>query len=286
MQNNNKSVSFETYRFQLLPISKSIQLTIDNEITSYSELVEKKNQFLAKILELPKLSFEHSKSKISFRFDGTDDNIFIFRINVLRKINRHTPDFKVEQIEDYPAVTIVFNNDKTKQMIAIERNAKAFAYPETVSHILEYNLNRYLKSKNLAIYIEPIYSKEDFWDIVQKYENRIKQLDFELIRPNMSNISSKIDDQLKQLENSVDAHKLNLKLQSSRDGNLVIDRDNQQIDGLVEYASLGGGNVSFKVKGLRKKVKTAKTPKEINIDELEVKNLDANDLINILKFIM
>jgi hypothetical protein len=283
---NPKLVSFETYRFQILPISKSIQLTIDNEVTSYEDLVEKKNQFLADVLNKPKLTFEHSKSKITLRFDGTDDNIFLFRINVLRKLKRHTPDFKEEQIEDYPAVTIAIHNDKTKQLIAIEKNSKAFAHPETVSHIIENNLNRHLKPKNLAIYIEPIYSKEDFWEVVEKYENRIKQLDFELIRPNMSNISSKIDEQLKALENSVDAHKLNLKLQSSKEANLIIDRENAQIDGLVDYASQGGGNISFKVKGLRKKVKTAKTPTEINVDEMELKNLSPQELINILKLLL
>jgi hypothetical protein len=283
---NTKLVSFETYRFQILPISKNIQLTIDNEVTSYEELVEKKNQLLADILNKQNLTFEYSKAKIALRFDGTDENIFLFRINVLRKLKRHTPDFKEEQIEDYPAVTIAIHNDKSKQIIAIERNGKAFVHPETVSHIIENNLNRYLKSKNLAIYIEPIYSKEDFWDVVEKYENRIRELDIELIRPNMSNISSKIDEQLKVLENSVDAHKLNLKLQSSKDANLIVDRQNPQIDGLVDYASQGGGNISFKIKGLRKKVKTTKTPTEINVDELELKNLSAQELINILKLLL
>lgn len=283
---NSKLVSFETYRYQILPISKSIQLTIDDDVNSYDDLVEKKNQFLAEILNKGKLNFEHSKSKISLRFDGSGDDVFIFRINVLRKLKRHTSDFKVEQIEDYPAVRIAFHNDKSKQIIAIERNGKAFANPETVSHIIENNLNRYLKSKNLAIYIEPIYSKEDFWEVVKKYENRIRQLDFELIRPNMSNISSKIDEQLKVLENSVDAHRLNLKLQSSKKANLIVDRQNPQIDGLVEYASQGGGNVSFKIKGLRKKVKTTKTPTEINIDELELNNLPTIELINFLKVLL
>lgn len=283
---NNKTVSFETYRFQLLPISKNIQLTIDGEVNSYEDLVEKKNQLLANILNKQNLAFEHSKSKITLRFDGAEDDIFIFKINVLRKLKRHTPDFKEEQIEDYPAVTIALNNDKSKQIIAIERNGKAFAHPETVSHIIENNLNRYLKSKNLAIYIEPIYSKEEFWSVVEKYENRIRQLDFELIRPNMSNISSKIDEQLKMLENSVDAHKLNLKLQSSKDSNLLIDKDNLQIEGLVDYASQGGGNISFKVKGLRQKVKTSKTAISIHIDELELKNLSIPDLINLLKVLL
>ena len=74
-----KLVTFETYRFQILPISKNIQLTIDNEVASYEELVEKKNQFLADILNKEKLIFEHSKSIITLRFDGTDENIFLFR---------------------------------------------------------------------------------------------------------------------------------------------------------------------------------------------------------------
>lgn len=159
---NPKLVSFETYRFQILPISKSIQLTIDNEVTSYEDLVEKKNQFLSDVFNKPKLTFEHSKSKITLRFDGTDDNIFLFRINVLRKLKRHTPDFKEEQIEDYPAVTIAIHNDKTKQLIAIEKNSKAFAHPETVSHIIENNLNRHLKPKILQSILSLFIQRKTF----------------------------------------------------------------------------------------------------------------------------
>jgi glycosyltransferase involved in cell wall biosynthesis len=57
-----KLVSFEIYRFQILPISKSIQLTIDDEVTTYEELVEKKNQFLAEILKKEKYDFIESSS--------------------------------------------------------------------------------------------------------------------------------------------------------------------------------------------------------------------------------
>lgn len=85
---NSKLVSFETYRYQILPISKSIQLTIDDDVNSYDDLVEKKNQFLAEILNKGKLNFEHSKSKISLRFDGSGEDVFVFRINVLRKLKR------------------------------------------------------------------------------------------------------------------------------------------------------------------------------------------------------
>lgn len=63
-------------------------MTIDNEVNSYEDLVEKKNQFLADVLNKPKLTFEHSKSKITLRFDGTNDHIFLFRINILRKLKR------------------------------------------------------------------------------------------------------------------------------------------------------------------------------------------------------
>ena len=283
---NPKDTAFETFRYQLLPISKNIQLTIESDIKSFDDLVAKKNIILAKILDNRKLTFEHSKSKISFRYDGSGDNIYVYKINVLRKIVRSTADFKDEQLEDYPYVTIAINNDPQKQIIAIERNTKAFAHPETVSHIIENNLNRHLKSKNLAIYIEPIYSVEDFWSIVKKYERRIRQLEFELIRPNMSNISSKIDEQLKTLESSSDAHKLNLRLQSSKDGVLIIERENEQIVGLVDYASQGGGNISIKIKGIKKKKKTATTPTEIYIDEIDLKNLTPDKLIDVLKLIM
>jgi len=278
-----KTISLEKYRYQLLPLSKHIQLSFDNDITTYEELVKNKNNILAKIITNENLFIEYANSQLSLKFEGQKDNIYIFRINIQRNIKINTLDFREKQIENFPAVFIAFNNDNKKQIIAIEKNYKAFAKPETVSHILESNLNRFLKPSNLAIYIEPIYSKEDFWNAIDNYENRIKQVEFELIRPNMSNISSTISEQLKDLENSVDAHKLGLTLTSGNDGTLIINRENKQISGLVEYSSKGGGNISIKIKGLSKKIKTSKTPIEINISELELKNLPSDQLINLIR---
>jgi hypothetical protein len=282
----NKLTVFETFRFQLLPITRNIQLTIDGSITSYDDLVKNKNRLLSDILVSQRLSFTHAGAKVTLRADRNNGMIFVFRLNVLRKLKRSTPDFKEEQIENYPAVSIVFNNHEATQMLAIEKNSKAFERTDIVSRLIEKNLNRFLREKNLQIYIEPIYSKENFWDIIKKYNGRIRRLEFQLIRPNMSNISSKIDQQLKALENSVDAHKMDLNLESSKDSTLIIDKKNERISGLVDYASEGGGKISVFIKGIRKKIQTANNPKEITIDSVDIKNASPAEVIDILKLFL
>jgi hypothetical protein len=285
---NSKQIAFETFRFQILPLKQdSFQFELfDQNFNSVEKLVKNKNKILKQILSSKSISFEHSKSKISIRFEIESKNNFLFRINVRRIIRRNTEDFREERIEDYPYLYIAINNSSTKQIIAIQENVKAFAKTEIVSHLLEKNLNRYLKRYNLAIYIEPIYSKEEFWNIAKLYKHRVTNIRFELVRPNMSNISGKIDEQLKQLEKTTDAHRLNLELSSGSESNLKLIRNNRQLAGLVEYAAQGGGNSSFKIKGLKKRIKTSRNPKEIYIDELEIKNLTSEALLDVFKLLL
>ncbi|MBK9284743.1 MAG: hypothetical protein IPM51_10560 [Sphingobacteriaceae bacterium] len=265
-----KKYVFETYRYQILPISKNIQKKIDSNIETYEQLVAEKNNLLADILLNKNIFLNYKRSQVVFRLEYSDKNIFIFRLGVRRDIKRNTKEFKQEEIEDYPNIVLIFNNDPTVQKLAIQKNYRAFNKSETVAHLIENSLSNFLLGLNLAIYIEPIYNVSEFWDIIERYPNKIQQIGFELIRPNLSNISNTIDKQIKQLQLSTDAHKTKFELESNKDANLNITQDNQQIQNLLEYSAQGGGPISLKIKGLKKKIKTKKSSEEFEITELEL----------------
>jgi len=263
-------ITFDLYRYQLLPIDKSIQLSLNNDVLSFEDLIEKKNDLLASILKNENIFLNHQQSKMLFRLEAIENNVFVFRLGIKRNLKRNTKEFKVEEVENYPNILMIINNDKTSQKIAIQSNYKAFNNTSIPSHILQRSLTNFLKAMNLSIYVEPIYKTSDFWQIVENYPNKIKVITFDLIRPNLSNISGNIDKKLKELQTNIDAHKSKLEFESNKDSNLKIERDDTQINGLVDYSSQGGGQISVKVQGIKKKIKTNKSTEEITISEAEV----------------
>jgi len=278
-----KQYHIELFRFQLLPIDKNIQLSlIDLEINDYESLVKHKNVLLERILVNENINLQGKKSQVVFRLEYQSETYFIFRIGVKRILIRNTSDFKKEEIENYPNIQVIINTDPKIQTIGIERNYKAFGQTETASHILENSLMNYLQKYHLAIYIEPIYQEREFWNIIEKYSERIQKLSFDLIRPNMSNISSKIDEQIKKMQLETNSHKTKIEFESNIDSNLIVEKSNEQLENLIDYASKGGGPISLKVKGLSRRIKTSKSTETYTLNELDY-NGPKDKLLKILK---
>lgn len=263
-------ITFDLYRYQLLPIDKNVQLSLNNDILSFEDLVNKKNDLLADILQNKNIFLNHKHSKTLFRLEAIKNNVFVFRLGIKRNLKRNTKEFKVEEVENYPNILLIINNDKSSQKIAIQTNYKAFNNTKIPSRILQRSLTNFLKTINLSIYVEPIYRTSDFWQIIDKYPGKIKLISFDLIRPNLANISGSIDKKLKELQTNIDAHKSKLEFESNKESNLKITRDDIQINGLVEYGSQGGGQISVQVEGIKKKIKTNKSTEEITISAAEV----------------
>jgi len=146
--------------------------------------------------------------------------------------------------------------------------------------------NIFLKMDHLSISFQPIYAEHYFWDLVEQYKEKIIQIDFELISPNMSNISACLNLDLKQLNRTTNTQKTNLLLKSDKSSYLTPTKDDPMVKSLVEYSALGGGNIKLRAKGVKKSIQTAKGKNEINIDELSIEGASPEDLINIFKGIM
>lgn len=242
---------FDVYRYQILPLSRILQLSLFGDVPDLDTLLSRKNDILYDCL-LKLNSFQYSRAETTFRRWVVDEDTVLFRIGVDRPIKRTTKDFNEEELDSWPFIHVIFQNDSSVQKLLIEVNRRVFQNSSTIAkQLIENNINKILAKYNLVLHIEPIFEKDDFWKVVYKYEGQINWVKFSLVTPNMSNISGVLSDDLKVLATSTNATNTKLKLSSDKGSNLALSEENNILNGLVEYASQGAGNISIKIKGLK-----------------------------------
>ena len=263
-------VYFNIFRYQLLPKSTEIQMHLfENRVNSLDDLKREKNNIFSEILFNFK-SFDYPKGEFNLQTNFFENPFYSFSLNTKRTVKLPEKDFSNSTHEIWPPIMILIYNNPSVQKIAISLNKKAFATTLTMAHILQKHLNSLLSFYNLAIFIQPIYEIKEFWTIVETYEKSIDQVRFELISPNMSNISENLAIDLKGLRDSTGAIKTNIEINSDDDSALKLEKSNSFVSSLAEYSAKGGGDVSFRIKGLSKRIQTSKKVSEVSISELSL----------------
>jgi len=281
----SKDLQFYYYRYQIVPTSNSIQTTIDDyEIKDYEDLVSKKNKIFRDVVNSKSILMQGRSADYIYKVLSVEHNYFLLRIARKKDINIDKEDFSEETIVSYPNVLILIDNRPSVQQLIIQMNYRAFESTEVVANILEKNFNRYLHQYQLSFYLRPITEKQEFWELTKKYEDRITQVAFEIIKPNMANISKNLSEDLKSLQKDTNSHKTKIELNSTEDSRLEnLNEKNGELAGLVHYANEGGGEISVKVKGIRKKIHTNKQVITESIDEITIKGVDPKKMLDILK---
>jgi len=282
MLRDNPQLHFELFRYQLLPISQHVQKDMFREILSTKELKEKKNAFFQKILdEFPPLQYRDAT--INFRVDLAVSPWYVIEINTQKTLQRDKPDFEKERIDTWPHIIIAINNQPDIQLIAISRNKKAFSSCAVVAKMLQDNFQRLLHEYYLNIQIDALFDKNHFWELIKKHSGKITSVKFELISPNMANISKDLELDLAQLNVDTNSHRTDLKLNSGEGSVLEINPENTLLNSLVDYSSEGGGDIELRLKGVTKAIRTSKTARELSIDEFSAKNLSPDMLTMIFE---
>jgi hypothetical protein len=226
-----------------------------------------------------------SRAEISRKIMYNDKGMLVLRIGANRGQTVETKDFELQRIEDWPSALVVVNNEPTVQIMAIEVEHRAFRNTDTLAGILQENINRELRPYLLLIRIVPIFDKADFWQIVNEYKGRITKVSFDMVSPNMSNISASLKLDLHELNRSANVQQTTLELRSDKRDSLTLSPDNKMIDSLVDYSSQGGGNISIKIRDLTKMIKTSDSIKEINIGEIDVSANSPQQLAEAIKMV-
>lgn len=283
IKHSKKESFFHEFRYQIVPIGdKYIQTEFfPNIINTKEDLIKNKNKIFYNLVTKLKDYTAKSELNIDIKFDN--NRFVILRMAAKRELKRNTKDFKLEKIDNWPFIIIIIDNDPMIQKIYIQSNKKAFKDYLTVKNILENTFNEKLQLSQLHISIESIYDEQQFWDLIKKYDTKLLQVRFELITPNLSNISKTLTDELKNLSKLSNAIKTDIIINSEKNSSLKIDENNDTIKDLVDYSSQGGGNISIKARGYSKMQHTKKYAKEKRIDELEISGQDKKTIIDIIK---
>lgn len=280
-----KAFRFELYRYQILPIDRYFQGELFSGIKSVEDLLEKKNRIFAEKLEKIK-TIEHRNAYIISKLLFSDKDFYLFRFAVNRSVIIETKEFKEEEISNWPSFLIGIWNKSEKQLIAIQERKEAFSNTESGLRALEKSINLMLVSNQLRTYIEPLFKEEEFWKIIDQYENRVKEISFELITPNMANISGVLSEDLKNFAKNTNSAKSKLSITSDPESSLNVAHIDHQMKGLVEYSSKGGGNISIKVSGLKKRIQTTKTKMSVELGDFEISANTAQEIAEILKGVL
>lgn len=277
MATENQLIRFELFRYQLLPLTQHIQMDMFPDeafrgISSVQELRDRKNEIFAHILSgFPGLQYRDAD--LNHRVDIATPPWLVVEINTQKTLERERKDFETERLDTWPHVVVIINNKPDVQIIAISRNHRAFSSGAVVAKLLQENFQRQLSRYYLNIQVEALFEKNQFWNLVEEYGERITSVNFELISPNMANISKTLELDLAKLNADTNSHRTDLKLNSSEGGVLEIKRDNTLLNSLVDYSSEGGGDIEIKIKRMKKTIRTSKSVREISIDEISLKNL-------------
>ena len=270
------TAAFHSYRYQILPVSQELQLGLDGTITSIEDLKKHKNEFFAEALRAVN-AFMYPRATVIHQVVVRDADLTVLRLGVERDLQRQRRDFTTEPVEHWPDTWVAIDNRPHIQKCIIQKQG-GFQHTRTVAKILEDTLNERLQHYQLACVFEPIYGTSVFWDLIERFTGRITQIEFELISPNMSNLSEALTVDLKTLTRETSTQRTRLQLNSDPKAALTPTRDDAMISGLVDYASTGGGDIMLRARGVKRKMHTAKGITEISIDEVELQGTDPDGL--------
>ncbi len=217
--------------------------------------------------------------------ENTDNEFILLRIAHNRSINRETKEFKNEIIDSWPSLLVAIWNHPEKQLIAVQKRSKAFTSCQSATKLILDSISDQLEHHHLRSIHEPLFEKQLFWRLLNQYHGRIKSVEFEIITPNMANISATLAEDLKTFAKTTNSTRNKLRIEADPDAPLHLEESNQTLQGLVGYSSEGGGNISLKIDGVHKKHNTSKTVKEIQLGDMEMQG-NAEAITSVLKELM
>ena len=279
---SGKNPRFHLYRYQLLPINR-FQGDLYGART-VDELIANKNNFFREALNTPN-AFHTSRTDTTTKKIFEQDEFILFHVAANRSLNHEMKDFRTETIDNWPKLLVVIWNSPNKQLIAIQHRSTAFQKTDAVARLIFESISPVLLNQQLTAIWEPLFEKHVFWDLIKAHEGNIQEVEFEIITPNMANISGVLPKNLKDFARETNSVRNKISIEADPASSLKIDDSNPTVVGLVDYSSEGGGNISIKVSGYRKKIHTSTTVKEIEVDELALQG-EPSEIAKALKEIL
>lgn len=238
---NNK---FDFYRFQLVPVSLFQGSLFSNELNDYEYLKKVKNEIFETVIVNSQFSSNGCLLPIQKTFNT--NNIHCFLLSNFRR-QSVIKNFERTYVDSQPYVVVVIDNNSDQQIIAVSRNSAAYSSSKSVINILGRVFSRNLEKSNLEIHIEPIIQKGSFWKFLDQ-NHSLSKLSLSIVKPNLANISNTLP-KLRSIGDNTNSHKTTLSLEAPINGVLEnITRENEDINGIIDYCEKGGGTIHAKAR--------------------------------------
>lgn len=242
-EEKKRSYLFEYFRYQLVP-TRIRQLTIDDVPYTTEKIREMKNQFFSDVIS--KITLMHNNKPLHTKIMFEENEKYLLLVGNDRKVP-YVEEFETKKINSAPYSVVAIDNNPDRQIMAIRNDRNAFSGADTLSRIIERALNEKLNYYNLEIHIEAISPKESFWSAISNSKEDVVKIKFEIIKPNMSNISSTLDQEMRGIIDDLNSHKSTLTFEATSNGYLEnVTEANVKLNNIVDYATQGGGNASVK----------------------------------------
>lgn len=265
---------FHLYRYQLLPVDRYFQGDLYGAAT-IDDVIARKNAIFAEALGAPG-AFTGGRTQTATQALAQADDFLLYRIAANRSLQHETRDFKTEVIDNWPKILLVIWNSPERQLIAVQHRVTAFQDTEAVLKLVFDSIEPLLARNQLTAVWEPLFEKKVFWDLIEKFKGKVQEVDFELVTPNMANISGVLPENLRQFAKRTNAVKSRVAIASDASAALKIDRNDAVVNALVDYSSEGGGDIAIRLAGIKKKVHTSRTVREVTIDEAVLQGTPEN----------
>ena len=270
------------FRFQLLPVlDDEKQEVLEFEETERKKIVKNKNNTLHTILSQLSNNESESRFKYNRMIEQIPPNCFLIKIGRKKTVPIEYKDFTKTEAESWPSIRLFIDNDPAIQLIAIEENIDAFPSYKTPLKIIKEAIREQLKKAKLEMYISQLFYPSSFWELVEQSGKNIAAVKFNLITPNMSNISATLTSDIKSMAKDADAHITKIELSAHRDQHLKL-IDNETVRGIVEYAAAGGGKTSVRLRGLKKYQTGGNDPLEYIIEDIQIEGWKGGELQDII----
>ncbi len=262
-------IKYDIFTYQISPITNS-QLQLFGENYSYDQLVSNKNKFFAEIFK--DLTFYSSRHKLNYKIEYTDKEFILIRI-ANKKTVKIEKDFHQAFFDSEPSCLVAFYNDPEIQLIAIESDKTSFGSSFSVLQIIEKAIDRKLNEFNLRFYPQPKYEERILWEMLHKYDGRIKKLQFEFVKPNLARVYESLSDELKEAGKALNSARTKIEFDAPVDQVLEnLNEENTPLADLVKTSSEGAGPAKLKLSGLRRWETTETSVKSIELDNLEIES--------------
>lgn len=272
---------FNIYTYQFKPIYLQRSLFCDPDLNA-QEAMENKNFIFAESLKNAIFVYRNKRHNVHSIVETND--FLIFKISNPRKI-KIEKSFKVIEETNEPSAYVIINNDKEVQRIAIQQDPLAFSDTNVIASIITNSTRQALQDAFLQMTIRREYSRSEFWDIVKSNPNKITSVLFQFDYPNLPRVRSVISEMLKEASTKTRSAKTILGFEAENNQTLCIDETDTDIQELNNGAADCGAKVAIGIKGLKRKMRTGHTSKEVELDELQIIG-DPNAIKDILKSIV